>query len=82
MYGAKVQLANPINTSPPLNKAGKTSILEVTGVFLYLAPAADSMMLTTLSSLPSEQATPTERRMQKCLQFLDYEASQKEIVAY
>jgi hypothetical protein len=36
MYGAKVQHANPPNTSPPLDKAGKKFIQEVTGVFLYL----------------------------------------------
>jgi hypothetical protein len=37
MYGAKVQQANPLNTSPPLNKIGKNVIQKVTGVFLYLA---------------------------------------------
>jgi hypothetical protein len=35
-YGAKVQQANPLDTSPPLDKAGKRFIQEVTGVFLYL----------------------------------------------
>jgi hypothetical protein len=69
MYGAKVQLVNPLNTSPPLNKAGKKFIKEVTGVFLYLSQAVDSMMLTTLSSLVSEQAATTERTIQKCFQF-------------
>jgi hypothetical protein len=37
MYGVKVQPANPLNTSPPLDKAGKKFIQEVTGVFVYLA---------------------------------------------
>ncbi len=83
MYGAKVQLANPLNTSPPLDKAGKKFIQEVMGVFLYLARAVDLMMLTVLSSLASKQAAPTERMMQKCLQFLDYPASQEDtIVTY
>jgi hypothetical protein len=83
LYGAKTQLANPLNTSPPLNKAGKKFIQEVMGVFLYLARDVDSIMLTALSSLVSEQAAPTERRMQKCLQFLDYTASQEDaIVTY
>jgi hypothetical protein len=36
LYGEKIQLANPLDTSPPLNKAGKKFIQEVTGVFLYL----------------------------------------------
>jgi hypothetical protein len=79
----KIQLANPLNTSPPLDKAGKKFIQEVTGVFLYLARAVNSTMLTTLSSLTSKQAAPTVRMMQKCLQFLDYAASQEDaIVTY
>ena len=53
------------------------------GVFLYLAQAVDSMMLTMLSALASKQAAPTEKTMQKCLQFLDYTESQEvAIVAY
>ncbi len=41
------------------------------------------MMLTALSSLMSKQAAPTVRTMQKCLQFLDYAASQEDtIVTY
>jgi hypothetical protein len=83
LYGIKNQLANPLNTSPPLNKAEKKFIQEVTGVFLYLAWAVDSMMLTALSSLTSKQAAPTERTMQKCLQFIDYTASKEDaIVTY
>jgi hypothetical protein len=37
-------------------------------------------MLTPLSALASEQATPTEQTMEKCLQFLDYKASQEEAI--
>jgi hypothetical protein len=83
MYGAKVQLADPLDTSPPLNKAGKKFIQEVMGVFLNLLQAVDPTMLTALGSLASKQAAPTERTMQKCLQFLDYAASQEgAIVTY
>ncbi len=82
-YGAKVQLTNPLNTSPIPNKAGKKFIQEVSGVFLYLVQAVDSTMLTALSSFTLEQSAPTERTMQKCLQFLDYAASQEgAIVTY
>ncbi len=77
MYGAKVQNANPPNTSPPFNKAGKKFIQEVMGVFLYLAQAVDLTMLTALSARASKQAAPTENRMQKCLKILDYAASQE-----
>ena len=53
------------------------------GVFLYLAQADDLTMLTVLSSLALKQAAPTEKTMQKCLQFLDYAASQEDtIVTY
>jgi hypothetical protein len=83
LHGEKIQLANPLDTSPPLDKAGKKFIQEVMGVFLYLAQAVDSSMLTTLSSLASKQAAPTERTMKKCLQFLYYAASQEDaIVTY
>jgi hypothetical protein len=80
-YSAKVQEANLLYTFPPLNKSGKKFIQEVMGVFLYLAQAVDLMMLTALSSLASEQAAPTERTMQECLQFLDYAASQEDAIA-
>jgi hypothetical protein len=50
------------------------------GVFLYLAQAVDLTMLTALSSFMSKQAASTERTMQKCLQFLDYTASQEDAI--
>jgi hypothetical protein len=82
-YGAKVQYAKEPDDSVPLDKLGKKFIQEVTGVFLFLARAVDSTMLTPLSALASEQAAPTEKTMQDCLQFLDYAASQDEaIVTY
>ncbi len=76
----KVQHANPPDTSPPLNKAGKKFIQEVMGIFLYLSHAVESTMLTMLSALASKQAAPTDKRMQKCLQFLDYAASQEDAI--
>jgi hypothetical protein len=40
-------------------------------------------MLTALSAIVSKQAAPTEKTMQKCLQFLDYAALQEDaIVTY
>ncbi len=47
---------------------------------MFLARAVDSTMLTPLSALMSEQAAPTEKTMQKCLQFLDYAALQDEAI--
>jgi hypothetical protein len=47
-YGAKEQHANSMDDSPPLDKAGKKFIQEVTGVFLFLARAVNSTMLMPL----------------------------------
>jgi hypothetical protein len=45
--------------------------------------AVDLTMLTMLSTIASKQVATTEKTMQKCLQFLDYEASQEDaIVTY
>jgi hypothetical protein len=78
-----VQYAKEPDDSVPINNLGKKFIQEVTRVFLFLARAVDSTMLTPLSALASEQATPNEKTMQDCLQFLDYAASQDEaIVTY
>ncbi len=77
-YGAKVQHANVPDDSPPLHKAGKKFIQEVTGVSSYLAQAGNSKMLTMLSTLASKQAALIKKMMQKCLKFLDYATSQKD----
>jgi hypothetical protein len=79
-YGAKEQFAKLPDDAPPLDKAGKKFIQEVTGVFLYLARAVDGTMLTPLSALASEQSALTEATMEKCLQFLDYAASQEDAI--
>ncbi len=60
-YGAKVQYTKEPDDSVPLDKLGKKFIQEVNGVFLFLARAVDSTMLTPLSALASEQAAPTEK---------------------
>jgi hypothetical protein len=82
-YGAKVKHAKEPDDSPLLDKVGKKFIQEFTRVFLYLVQVVDSTMLTPLSALVSKQAASTKRTMQKCLQFLDYAASQEDaIVTY
>jgi hypothetical protein len=82
-YGAKVQHAKANDNSPRSIRRGEKIIQEVTGVFLFLAQAVDSTMLTPLSAIVSKQAAPTENTMQTCLQFLDYTALQEDaIVTY
>jgi hypothetical protein len=59
---------------------GKKFIQEVMGVFFFLARIVDLTMLTPLSAIASKQAALTENTMQKCLQILDYAASQVEAI--
>jgi hypothetical protein len=66
---AKEQYTNPPNEAPVLEKAGKKFIQEVTGVFLFLARAVDGTMLTPISALASEQASPTELTMENASNF-------------
>ena len=63
-----------------LAKADKKFVQQVTGVFLFYARAVCITMLTALSAIASEQATPTENTTKKCKQFLDYAASQEEAI--
>eukprot|EP00956_Cyclotella_meneghiniana_P027262 scaffold60751_cov36-Cyclotella_meneghiniana.AAC.6 len=79
-YGQKAQYVEPMDESPLLDKNDKRFVQEVTGTFLFYARAVDATMLTALSSLASEQCSPTERTMEKVKQFLDYAASQEDAV--
>ena len=80
VYGNKTQYTAPDDTSPLLSEAGKKYIQQVTGVFLYYARAVDGTMLTALSAIASDRATPTTSTMAKCKQFLNYAATQQEAV--
>ena len=53
---------------------------QVTSVFLFYDRAVDTTILTALSPIASEQATPTENTMKKCKQLLDYADSQEEAI--
>jgi hypothetical protein len=79
-YRAKVQYAEPLDTSPLLNKDGKRFIQEVTGTILFYARAVDPTMLVALGLLAVEQANPTEETMHKIKKFLDYAATQEDAV--
>ena len=47
---------------------------------MYYARAFDPTMLTALGSIASHQANPTEHRMQKVEQFLDYAANHPDAI--
>ena len=71
-YGAKAQYAEAADVSPPLIKADKTIVQEVTGTFIYYSQSFYPNMLTAIGSIAAQQANPTEKKMQKVKQFLDY----------
>jgi hypothetical protein len=79
-YGAKKQYSQDKDDSPALSKAGGGNVQEVCGLFLYLARAVDGGLLPALSSLPSQQANPTERTMELCKNFLDFMSCQEEAI--
>ena len=58
-YGAKVQYAADEDTLRLVTKEEKTYIQQVIGIFLYYSHAIDGTMLTALSAIASEQASPT-----------------------
>ena len=77
-YGAKQQYVEGPDDSPPLDKADKTFIQQVTGTFLFSGRAVDSPLLTPLSAITSQQGAPTENTMKRTKQFLDFVASQED----
>ena len=79
-YGAKVQYAKEEDTADPLSKEEKKYIQQVLGTFLYYVWMVDDTILTALSAIASEQATPTKNTLKKVAQFLDYAATQPDAV--
>ena len=75
VYGAKEQLLPDADTSPPLDEAGIKRIQGIVGSLLYYARAVDNKLLTTLSTISSQQAKATERTAEEVMQLLDYVAT-------
>jgi hypothetical protein len=74
-YGAKAQAPLPSNDSKPLDKKGLLKVQKIVVSILYYARAVDMTVLMALSSIASEQTKATEITHSRCLQLLDYLAS-------
>ena len=74
-YGAKAQAPLPMDTSPPLDKQGIKRVQKIVGSILYYARAVDMTVLMALSSIATEQMKATKKTNSRCLQLLDYLAS-------
>ena len=66
--------------STPLDKEGQKFIQAVTGTLLYYSRAVDPTMLVALNAIATQQASPTQKTMERVKQLLDYCASQEEAV--
>ena len=72
IYGAKVQYATDADSYLILVKEVNNFIQKVTVTFLYCAIAAGWKIITSLGSIVTQQANPTENKMKKVKLFLDY----------
>ena len=76
VYGAKEQLLPDTDNIPPLDKAGIKRIQGIVGSLLYYAQAVNNKLLTTLSTISSQQAkASTEKTAEPVMQLLDYIAT-------
>jgi hypothetical protein len=79
-YGEKAQVPLPTDDSPPLDKQGIRRIQQIVGGILYYAKAVDMTVLMALSSISTEQMKATKKTQSKCLQLLDYLATNSEAI--
>jgi hypothetical protein len=71
-YGVKVQLMDPIDTTPKLTDPQTKRLQQVVGTFLFYARAVDSTMLLSLNALAGAQKNGTQATVQGLVHFLNY----------
>ena len=59
-YGAKVQTALDVDTSPPLDAKGIKRVQQIVGALLYYARAVDNKLLVALNAIGMQQSVATE----------------------
>ena len=74
-YGATKQLANPLDTSPPIPEERKRRIQQIIGTFLYYARDVDCTMLPSINTLAEQQSSPTKNTEAAITHFLYYAAT-------
>ncbi len=79
-FGTEAQRPLPPNDSPSLNEKGIKRVQQMVGSILYYARAVDMTVLVALSSIVVEQTKGTERTMGRCLELLDYLATNSKAV--
>ena len=71
-YFPRIQSPTPQDTTPKLPPHQKTFIQQTIGTLLYYAREVDPTILVTLSSLASQQSSPTQTTLQRIKHLLDY----------
>ncbi len=66
------------DATPVLDAGGITRIQQIMGSILYYARAVNMIVLMALSSIAVEQTKAMEKTMGRCIQLLDYLASNSE----
>jgi hypothetical protein len=74
-FGSKVQAPLPPENTPKLDAKGIKHIQQIVGSILYYAQAVDMRVLMDLSSIATKQTKATEKTMGRCIQLLDYLAT-------
>jgi hypothetical protein len=77
-FGAQAQTPLEVDSSPLLDDKGIKRVQKIVGSILYYARAVDMTVLMALSAIAVEQTTATTKTMGKCIQLLDYLASNSE----
>ena len=75
-YGAAEQFVET-DESPLVGKDEQKHVQKVNGKFLWYARAVDGTLLTPLSALVAQQASPTTNTMKRVKQFLDFVVTQE-----
>jgi hypothetical protein len=77
-FGADAQTPLAVDSSPLLDEKGLKRVKKIVGSILYYARAVDMTVLMALSAIAVEQTKATAKTMGRCIQLLDYLASNSE----
>ncbi len=77
-FGAHAQTPLEVNSSPQLDEKGIKRVQKIVGSILYYARAVDMTVLMALSAIAVKQTKAMTKTMGKCIQLLDYLASNSE----
>ena len=69
---ATKQLANPLDTSPPIPEERKRRIQQMVGTFLYFYRAVDCTMIPALNTIADQHSNPTQKAEAAITQFIDH----------